>query len=132
MKSTLERINHLKDPESVDKLTDLFQEMGIPMGSDEWANITICRLHRLLEAEKTLGKVLSILKEVEDAKKRDNQELWLKVQKQHEERSSRRCEERDNYVPKDHPNSWICKCGKSNFNIQTHCWDCKEKRNETT
>jgi len=34
---TLERINYLLDPGTMDALLDEFQNQGMPMGSDRWA-----------------------------------------------------------------------------------------------
>jgi len=66
---TLERINYLLDPSTLDALFDEFQEQGMPMGSDRWAEHCLTLLRQRKEEANALRAVMGC---IEDAKaKRD-------------------------------------------------------------
>lgn len=54
---TLERIAKLKDPATLDKLLDAFQEMGLPMGSSRWADHCHAFLKQRQEESRILQRV---------------------------------------------------------------------------
>lgn len=61
------RIGNLHDPKGLDMLLDTLEEwLGIPMGSDTWAQQAAARIRALLEAEKTLHTVSNCIEEIKD------------------------------------------------------------------
>ena len=57
-KRTLERINYLRDPATLDLLLDAFQSEGMPMGSDRWAEYCLTLLKQRVEEAKALKLVM--------------------------------------------------------------------------
>lgn len=55
---TLERIDKLRDPATLDKLLDAFQELGLPMGNDRWAEHCHALLLQRAQESATLNRVL--------------------------------------------------------------------------
>lgn len=54
------RIARLADPATLDALFDEFEDMGMPFGSDRWAEYCLERLRELREKEQTLRHVLHL------------------------------------------------------------------------
>lgn len=54
----IQRIQFLENPEWLNKLFDLFEKDGMPMGSDRWAEYVYSRYMELKEKERTHKNVL--------------------------------------------------------------------------
>ncbi len=93
---TLQRIGYLHNPGAIDELLDLFQHMGVSMGSDTWAEQAICLIKRMETAEITLNRVESAIEESsKDIKCRDYRDLWRKKYQYFVDQSIVRIRERE-------------------------------------
>ena len=61
------RIKRLRDPATLNALLDGFQSLGMPLGSDRWAEHCLALLRELREKERTLARVQHALKEAAEA-----------------------------------------------------------------
>lgn len=61
------RIKYLKDPDTLNALLDGFQSLGMPLGSDRWAEHCLALLRELHEKKRTLVKVQNALKDATQA-----------------------------------------------------------------
>jgi len=61
------RIKFLREPNTLNALLDGFQSLGMPMGSDRWAEYCLTLLRELREKERTLARVQHALKEAAEA-----------------------------------------------------------------
>lgn len=61
------RIKYLRDPDTLNALLDGFQSLGMPLGSDRWAEHCLSLLRELHEKGRTLGKVQNALKDAAHA-----------------------------------------------------------------
>ena len=61
------RIKRLRDLDTLNALLDGFQSLGMPMGSDRWAEHCLALLRELHEKERTLTKVQNALKDAAEA-----------------------------------------------------------------
>lgn len=73
---TMQRLRYLLDVTKVDDLLDEFERMGMPMGSDRWAEYCLLRLRELKEKERTLNKLKAHLDEMNVELKRCGSDLW--------------------------------------------------------
>ena len=73
---TLERINYLLDPSTLDTLLDTFQALGMPMGSDRWAEHCTCLLKQLAEEECLRRKISLMLAQAQTLTERSDSHLW--------------------------------------------------------
>jgi hypothetical protein len=64
------RIKYLRDPGTLNALLDGFQELGMPLGSDRWAEHCLALLRELYEKSCTLNEVQNALKEATQAGER--------------------------------------------------------------
>lgn len=62
------RIRFLRDPAMLNVLFDAFQDDGMPMGSDRWAEYVLTRYRELCEKERTLAKMLRAMEPMEQAR----------------------------------------------------------------
>ena len=60
---TLERIANLRDPATLDALLDVFQELGMPLGSERWAEHCLILLNQLHEDSLLFNKLLLHVKQ---------------------------------------------------------------------
>jgi len=63
----ISRIKRLRDLDTLNALLDGFQSIGMPLGSDRWAEHCLALLRELHEKERTLAKVQNALKEAAQA-----------------------------------------------------------------
>lgn len=61
------RIKRLRDPGTLNALLDGFQSLGMPLGSDRWAEHCLALLRELNEKGRTLAKVQNALKDAAEA-----------------------------------------------------------------
>jgi hypothetical protein len=61
------RIKYLRDPGTLNALLDGFQDLGMPLGSDRWAEHCLALLRELHEKSCTLKKIQNALKEATQA-----------------------------------------------------------------
>ena len=103
---TKQRIGYLHNPQAVDELLDLFQHMGIPMGSDTWAEQAICIIKRMESAEITLNRIEAAIKDIEQ---RDYRDVWRAKYQQFADQSVARIREREDKAEAEylasHPSS---------------------------
>jgi len=91
---TLERVNYLRDPATVDALLDAFQSAGMPMGSDRWAEHCLALLKQYSEEARALGRVMQCLDNARTERASGCARLWLehrrKMTREYQEESARR------------------------------------------
>lgn len=61
------RIKFLREPDTLNALLDGFQSLGMPLGSDRWAEHCLALLRELNEKKRTLIKVQNALKDAAEA-----------------------------------------------------------------
>lgn len=72
------RIKYLREPDTLNALLDGFQSLGIPMGSDRWAEHCLEFLRELREKERTLAKVQNALRTAAEATEYCRGEIYRK------------------------------------------------------
>lgn len=77
---TLERIDKLRDPATLDKLLDAFQELGLPMGNDRWAEHCHALLLQRAQESATLNRVLHHLDLAQSEVGRGTAWFWRDMQ----------------------------------------------------
>jgi hypothetical protein len=92
---TLERINYLLDPSTLDALLDEFQSQGMPMGSDRWAEHCLTLLRQRDEEANALQAMMYSLAEVMAKRARANDGHWIEQRKRLVADHQRRTAERD-------------------------------------
>jgi hypothetical protein len=89
------RINYLHDPQGLDILFDTLQEIGIPMGSDTWAQQAAMHIKMLEEERNTLRKILLHLDEARQEQAKNMAPIWRDAKNKWADASRQRIRERD-------------------------------------
>lgn len=88
---TLNRINYLLQPETLDALLDEFQSQGMPMGSDRWAEHCLTLLRQRREESRALEKVMDYINEATKQRSRAYDSFYIQERqrliKDHQQRA---------------------------------------------
>lgn len=99
---TLERVNYLLKPETLDELLDEFQKQGMPMGSDRWAEHCLAFLRQRWEEANALRDVMKCIDDAKEKRKKAldglyiNRRTWLTKDHQARAESRERAKAREN------------------------------------
>ena len=74
---TLERINYLLKPETLDALLDEFQKQGMPMGSDRWAEHCLAFLRQREEEAHALRAVMHCIDNAKAERKKALDDIYI-------------------------------------------------------
>jgi len=95
---TLERINYLLDPATLDALLDTFQSLGMPMGSDRWAEYCTTLVRQREDEAMMLRTVTSMLEKITAAQQRGTDWFYIEQRKRLTEDHQKRTAERDGEI----------------------------------
>jgi hypothetical protein len=91
---TLERVNYLLKPETLDELLDEFQKQGMPMGSDRWAEHCLAFLRQRWEEANALRDIMKCIDDAKEKRKKALDGLYisqrLRLTKDHQARAEAR------------------------------------------